>query len=167
MTDITLYALADDFRAAAAQLADMDLDAQTVADTLESLSGDLEVKASNTLQFARNLEATAVSIAIARKAMAERESALLARADRIRSYVLACMQSAGIVTIDTPYFRVSVRQNPESVEVLDEAQIPEMYMVQPPPPAMRADKARIKAALKAGDEVPGCRLARGVRLEVK
>jgi len=44
------------------------------------------------------------------------------------------------------------------------------FMVQPPrpprPPA-RPDKNKIKDALKCGQDVPGCRLEQGVRLEVK
>jgi hypothetical protein len=38
-----LYEIAHQYRADADKLADMDLDEQTLADTLDSLSGDLEV----------------------------------------------------------------------------------------------------------------------------
>ena len=41
------HLLAVEYRTAALTLADLDLDAQTVADTLESMSGDLEVKAGS------------------------------------------------------------------------------------------------------------------------
>lgn len=37
----------------ASKLADLDLDEQTVADTLESLAGSVEVKATNVAAFAR------------------------------------------------------------------------------------------------------------------
>ena len=57
-----LFVLAGEYRSAAQKLADLDLDEQTVADTLESLSGDLEVKATNVAMFARDLEARAEAI---------------------------------------------------------------------------------------------------------
>ena len=58
MTDLTLYTIADQYLQDLQKLQDMDLDEQTFADTLESLSGDLEVKATNVAMFVRNLEAS-------------------------------------------------------------------------------------------------------------
>jgi hypothetical protein len=40
-------------------------------------------------------------------------------------------------------------------------------MRQPEPPPAAPDKTAIKAAIAAGTEVPGAKLTRGVRLEVK
>ena len=57
-----LYELAAEYRADCEKLADMDMDEQTLADTLEGLSGELEVKAQNVIMFTRNLEATAAAI---------------------------------------------------------------------------------------------------------
>ena len=84
MTDLTLYTIADQYLQDIQKLQDMDLDEQTFADTLESLSGDLEVKATNVAMFVRNLEASAESIKAAEKQMAERRKAIEAKAERIR-----------------------------------------------------------------------------------
>ena len=65
-----LYEIAAEYRDAATKLAELDLDAQTVADTLEGLSGDLETKAQNVAFFVRNLEATAAAIKQAEADMA-------------------------------------------------------------------------------------------------
>ena len=75
-----LYLLAEEYRAAAEKLADLDLDEQTVADTLESLAGSVEVKATNVAAFARNLEALADQIDEAERSMAARRKALTRRA---------------------------------------------------------------------------------------
>ena len=88
MTDLTLYQIADQYLVDIQKLQDMELDEQTLADTLEGLSGDLEVKATNVAMFVLNLENAADSIKAAEKAMAERRKALEARADRIRQYLL-------------------------------------------------------------------------------
>lgn len=61
-----------------------------------------------------------------------------------------------------------LRKNPDSVEISDQSSIPEKFMVTPEPPLPRPDKAAIRAAIKAGEEVPGADLRFGSsRLEVK
>lgn len=162
-----LYVLADEFRAAAEQLADLDLPAEVVADTLESLSGDLEVKANNVAAFMRNLEATAEQIKAAEAQMATRRKAIEARAASLRGYLLRCMQTAGISKIESPHFRLTVRDNPAAVDVFDEQQVLQQYWRQPEPPAPTIDKKAIAEAVKAGADVPGARIVRGHRLEVR
>jgi hypothetical protein len=162
-----LYVLADEYRAAAERLADMDIDEQTMLDTLESISGDLEAKAANVAMFARNLEATAAAIKDAEAGMEARRKAIEKRADGMRRYLLACMQSTGIKRIECPHFAVIVRDNPLAVDVFDAAQVPAEFMRQPEPPPPAVDKAAIKAAITAGREVPGARLTQGHRLEIK
>jgi hypothetical protein len=162
-----LYVLAHDYRAAAEKLADMDLDDQTISDTLESMSGDLEVKATNTAMFCRNLEASAAAIKEAEAQMAARRKAIENRAARIKDYLLANMMVAGVQKIECPHFKLAVRENPAAVEVYEPGLIPAQFMRQPDPPPPSPDKTAIKEALKAGAEVPGCKLTKGVRLEIK
>lgn len=163
-----LYVLAQQYSQQVAILADMDLDAQTIADTLESLSGDLETKATNVAMFARNLEATAEQIKAAESQMATRRKAMEARADSLRRYLLAAMQQTGIQKIESPHLRLSVRDNPPAVDVFDLAQVPAEFMAAPPPPPAPApDKAAMKAAFKAGRDVAGCRITQAQRLEIK
>jgi hypothetical protein len=162
-----LYLIAQDYRATADKLADMDLDEQTIADTLESMSGDLEVKATNTAFFVRNLEASAAAIKEAEAQMAARRKAIENRAGRIKDYLLASMMVAGVQKIECPHFKLAVRENPPAVEVYEPGLIPAEFMRQPEPPPPAIDKAAIKEAIKAGQEVPGCKLSRGMRLEIK
>lgn len=167
MTALTLYAMAGEFKEAADKLAEMDLDEVTIRDTLESLSGDLEAKATNTIMLVRNLEATAEQIKAAEKQMADRRKAFEARAASIRQYVMDTMIFAGIQKIECPLFKIALRDNPPAVVVDSAEQIPTHYMTDPPPPAPVPDKKLIAQALKDGQEVPGCHLERGQRLEVK
>lgn len=162
----TLYSLALDFRAAADTLGDLDLAPEAVADTLESMSGDLEVKAQNVALFARNLEATAAAIKEAEAGMAKRRKAIESRVAHLKDYMLAGMMVAGVKKIEGPYLRLSIRDNPEAVEVFDAAQVPAEFMRQPEPPPAAPDKAAIKAAIKAGHEVPGVKLTRSQSLNI-
>lgn len=161
-----LYTLALEFRAAADQLADLDLPPEVVADTLDSLTGDIEQKAQNVALFTRNLEATAAAIKQAETDMAKRRKAIESRVAHLKDYMLAGMMVAGIKKIEGPHLRIGIRDNPEAVEVFDAAQIPAEFMLQPEPPPASPDKAAIKAAIKAGTEVAGCKLTRSQRLDI-
>lgn len=168
MTLPALYELAGEYRAAAEQLADLDLPPEVVADTLEGLAGDLEQKATNVALFARNLEATAAAIKQAEADMAARRKAIENRAASIRDYLLRNMMACGIQKIESPWFDLAVRQNPASVVVDDIEQIPAEFMRQPEPPPPAPDKKAIKDAIeKEGREVAGCHLDFGHRLEIK
>lgn len=167
MNTLALYTIADQYLADLQKLQDMDLDDQTLTDTLESLSGDLELKATNVAMFVRNLEAGAEAIKEAEKAMADRRKALEAKAERIRKYLLDNMLRTGISKIECPYFALSVRKNPPAVEVLDQAMIPDEYFDIPEPPAPTLNKNRLKEVLKNGVDVAGARLSVGQSLSIK
>lgn len=162
-----LYTLAAEYRDAAERMADMDLDEQTVADTLEGMAGALEVKATNVAAFARNLEATAEAIKNAEGEMAKRRKAIERRSESLRTYLLDNMVRAGISKIESPMFRLTVRDNPPAVIIDDAALLPIDYLNIPEPPPPTPDKKAISEALKAGLDVPGARLARGKRLEIR
>ncbi len=163
----SLYEISHEYRLSVEKLADLDLDAQTIADTLEGMGGELETKAQNVIFFVRNLETTAAQIKEAEASMAARRKAIENRAEGLKRYVLGSMQHAGIEKIECPYFRLSVRDNPPAVEVFEPGLIPADYMTVPVTPLPVPDKAAIKAAIKAGKEVPGAKLVSGVRLDIK
>ncbi len=167
MTDLTLYTIADQYLQDLQKLQDMDLDEQTFADTLESLSGDLEIKATNVAMFVRNLEASAESIKAAEKQMAERRKAIEAKAERIRNYLKDNMARTGITKIDCPYFALSLRNSPLAVEVINANEIPAQYFDIPEPPAPVLNKNRLKDDLKNGVIVEGARLTQGSYLQIK
>lgn len=162
----TLFEIATAYRDDVAKLADLELDDATIADTLEGMGGDLQVKCTNIAAFARDLEATAASIKDAEAQMKARRQAIERRAERLRHYLLNGMQFAGVTKIESPYFCLAIKNNPPSVEVYEPGLVPADYMKQPDPPPPTVDKALVKQAIKDGYEVPGCRLTQGVRLEI-
>lgn len=162
-----LYLLAQEYRTDLEKLADLELDEQTLADTLESLGGEVQAKATNVAMFVRNLESTAAAIKDAEGAMAARRKALEARAKRLHEYLLSNMQFAGITKIESPHFALTIRNNPPAVVIDEPGLIPAEFMKQPEPPPPSPDKTAIKEAIKAGREVPGAHMAQGVRLEIK
>lgn len=161
-----LYILAQQYRADAEKLADLDLDPQTVADTLEGLGGELEVKAQNVAMFVRNLEATAAAIKEFERQQSTRRKAIEYRAEQMRDYLQRCMEATGIQRIEGPGIVLSFRKS-TAVEIDEPALIPDGFMRKPEPPPPEPDKAAIAAALKAGTEVPGAHLVHRQSLQIK
>lgn len=144
-----------------------DLDPQTIIDTLEGVEGALEEKAINVAKVTRNLDAVAVAVRDAGKAMLDRAARLEKRAESIRQYLLMNMEFAGITKIECPQFVIAVKRNPPAVVIDDEKFIPAEYLTQPDPPAPRPDKAKIRDAIKAGEDVPGARLVQSDRVDIR
>lgn len=167
MSNLSLYQIAQEYRATVDYLMDTQTDAQTIQDTLEGESYSLEVKAQNVAYAIKNMEATAAAIKCAEQEMAERRKAIEKRAEHLREYAKTCMEIAGVSKIECPHFALSIRKNPAGVEVFESALVPSSFMRTPEPPPPSIDKNAIKEALKAGQEVPGCQLVQGTRLEIK
>jgi hypothetical protein len=164
-----LYNLAGQYAALADKLDRLELDDQTIADTIESsgLVDDIQTKAQGVLMVAAESTkyVTLIEIEIQRlkdlKATRERVAAGL------REYLKTCMESAGIEKIECPLWKVSIQKNPPSVDVFDPLSIPAAYMTDPKPVPPAPDKALIKQAIKEGFEVPGARLTQSTRLAIK
>ena len=165
MTIAALYELAHEFRVVAEQLEQLDLDEETVRDTLEGCAMEFDDKAVALASFIRNLETAAGAIREAEKAQATRRKAIENKVERLREYLMQNMTSVNRLKIECALFKIAVRDNPVSVVI--EGEVPEDYMVQLPPPDPVPDKVAIKMALESGKEVPGARLQRGQRIEIK
>lgn len=161
-----LYALVEQYRELE-RLDVEDMAEQELADTLEALQGEIQVKATNCALFARNVETFADTIDAAAKQMAERAKRMRSKADSIRAYLLNQMRGAGITKITAPEFTISVRKNPAAVMVKPDAAIPPEYWVTPEPPPPRLDKKKLAEHLKEGVLIDGVWLEQGERLDIR
>ena len=161
-----LFELAAEFRALADKLNDAELDSQTIADTLDGASGDLEEKIINTAKYYRNIDADADKIEEAAKQMMARAKTLRTHAGNIKQYLQSNMERAGLQKVPSPWFVITLAQNPESVTVDDESAIPRDYFKEAPA-SYQLDKTLVKQAIKDGHEVPGAHLSRGTSLRIK
>ena len=161
----SLFELAAEFRGIAEKLEESDLPPEVIRDTLDGCALDFEEKAVNVAAFIRNIEATADAIKAAEKQQAERRKALENRAAGLREYLLYCMKSTNIAKVENPLFKLAIRKNPASVII--DGEVPAEFMKLPEPPAPVPDKAAIKAAIEAGQTVPGAHLAQGERVDIR
>ena len=162
----SLYEISLAYRADVAKLADLDLPAEVVTDTLDAMAGELEVKAQNVVMYARNLQTTAAAIKEAEEQMAKRRKAIESRAKHLLEYVQGCMETAEVQRIECPHFRLAIQAKPPSVDVYEPGLLPVEYTRTPEPPPPAPDKAAIAVAIKAGIDVPGARLVQGTRLAI-
>ena len=165
----SLYELTGQYSQLASRLADMDMDATTVADTIEStgLVDDIAQKATGIEMVARGFEMhiPAIDGEIAR--LQALKSSRVKKAQGLRDYLLHNMQAAGISKIESPLFNIRLQDNPPSVDIYEPGLVPSEYMKTPPTPPPAEDKVAIAKAIKAGHEIPGCKLTQTLRLVVK
>lgn len=171
MSGVALYVLAAEYQADLAKLAELDLDPATLRDILESLGGELEAKAVNVAMFIRNLEVGAEAIKQAETELKARRERVESRAESLRAYLKGAMEATGVLKIEHPMLRLSIKALPGKVVVFDELQVPPFFWREPPPspppPARVIDKAAIKTAIADGETVPGAKIDKGTRLEIK
>jgi hypothetical protein len=169
-TELTLFQIAQEYRHITDVLMDAGADEQTLADTLEGESWDLECKATNYGFVIKNLEANANAILAAMEQMSERAAKIKKRAEQLRNRLKTGMEIAGVQSLTTPYFDIKIKKNPPKVEIWDERQVPAQFWrtpEPPPPPAPAIDKKAIAAAIKANQDVPGAKQVQETRVEIK
>ena len=164
-----LYNLAGQYAALADKLDRMELDEQTIADTIESsgLVDDIQTKAQGVLMVAAESTKYVPLIELEIQRLKDLKATRDRVAAGLRDYLKTCMESAGIEKIECPLWKVTIQKNPPAVEVFDPLSIPAAYMTDPKPPAPAPDKALIKQAIKDGFEVPGARMTQSTRLAIK
>jgi len=166
--NLSLYQLTNDYRRALVALEDSDHDPEVIRDTLDGMLVPVEEKAANVAAYTLNIEAEADAIAQAEARLKARRQSLEKRAVWLRDYLKVNMEACDIqeIAAQDKTFRIRLRQNPEAVEL--DGSLPAM-----PEEFWRTrttrepDKPAILAALKAGQDVPGARLVRRLRLEIK
>lgn len=150
-----LYELTGDMK----ELEKLDIDSETLSDTLDGIVCEFNDKAVAILSFAENMNSDIDALSNEIKRLQARKKVFENRKARLREYLLYNMEKSGITKIECPQFTASLRKGVESVEIQDQNRLPDDYVsvevVEKP------DKAAIKRDLKAGKEIQGATLVRG------
>ena len=166
---MNLYELTQQQLELKAKLLTMDLDQETIADTLEGSSLEISKKIENYGIVLRDRESFVDAIAKEIERLTERMNAEKKRIERTKNWLLSSMVTLEIKQVECPLFTIAVQDNPPSVDVYNDNLIPEEYMrvPEPKPPVPAPDKRLILSDLKAGKEVAGCVLKRDKRIVIK
>jgi hypothetical protein len=131
-----------------------DLDETTLADTLEGET-DLQERIVRICRAAREAECQADVVSLMASDLAARKKRHEDRAQRLRDIALWAMEESGIPKIAAPDMTIGIAKGRVSVKVTDPYAIPPHLCAFDP----RPDKAAIKTALEAGEDVPGAVLS--------
>jgi hypothetical protein len=132
---------------------------------LDDIDAEFEQKIINVAFHIRNMKAESEAIASAIKEMQTRKKAIDSKIESYTEYALNQLEKTSTTVVKSPYFAVSVRVNPVSVEIMSHAIISDDLLL--PAKPREPDKKAIKAAIEGGRCVIGCSLERTKSLVIK
>ena len=140
-------------------------------DTLDGMEQELVRKAENVAVYIKAMEAEAKSLKAEEDKLKARRQAKENAAKRMREYLMDCMKQANISKIDEPKAVISLRNNPESVEISDENEFISWANEEHDDflrfKAPEINKTAVKNALKSGADIPFASLTRSQSLTIK
>jgi hypothetical protein len=155
-----LYEIAEKHNTALLAMADIEgLDESVITDTLEALEGEFNDKALSVAGFFQNIEAEIKAMRDAEKRIAERRKFKESSVTRLKDYLQREMIRTGITKIECPQFVISLRNNPESVQIVDESLIPAEFK--------RISYEIDKVAIKKAGYCPGAEIVKKQSLVIK
>lgn len=161
----SLYEIASEYRADLAALSDLDLDPQTVADTLEGMQGDIRAKLRAVIAWGLDQSVLAAGTAEAAKRMTDLARSRESRAKTVLDYARETMQATGIVELATDEWGAKIAKTPASVKIAEGVELPAEFVRTKT--TTEPDKTALKAALTAGRDVAGVSLVAGYRLAIR
>jgi hypothetical protein len=126
---------------------------------------ELQEKAINYGYVVKSLEMDIDAIDAEMKRLKALKDAKSNAINRMKESVLNAMQIYGIEKVQSPTLNLSVRLNPESVEIDMAELLDEKFLVTKT--TVAPDKVAIKKAIQNGENVEGARLVRNQSLVIK
>lgn len=150
----TLYELGQGFLELLAIAEEGDTDPQMIKDTMEALEGEIEDKIEGCACVMKELDGKAAVLDREIERLTKRKEAIERNSERIKRGIEGIMRLTGNPKIKTKLFTFRIQKNTPAVvlETTDVHAIPERFWKIPEP---GIDKTAIKAALKAGEKLPG------------
>lgn len=163
-----LYELANDYVALMQAIDNDELPEECIADTLEAITGEIEIKADNIACMLKNIEAEVKAIKEEEANLATRRKTKEKTYERLKEYLSTTLQSLSIDKVETARNKITFRKS-ESVEIDDTfiewAQENREDLLKYSAPT--ADKTEIKKILKGGAELQGAQLISKQNIQIK
>jgi hypothetical protein len=132
-----------------------DLDAETLADTLEGIT-DLREMLAELIRSALEDEVLASGLSTRLADMRVRLERFETRAQRKRHLALRVMSEADIPKVTQSDFTAALKQGAPTLDVIDEGKVPAVYWK---PQPSKLDRQVLLSALKAGVAIEGVAIA--------
>lgn len=160
----TMYELTTEYKELLALAGDPDIDPEAIADTLEAINGEIEIKAENTAVIINELTAEAAKIKAEEARLSERRKAIEGHAARLKDGLYNAMKTVGREKFKTTLFSFNIQMNPVKLIIDDESKIPKKYLIAQAP---KVDNAALKEYLKTGKTVKYAHLEQTEGLRIK
>ena len=145
--------------------------AQAWFDTLDGMEIAIQEKAESVALYIKNLDYEIKAIKNEKSRLDARLKSKEKSCKNMLEYLKNCLEAAKLKKIETPRAAISIRNNPESVDITDEksfigwAQDNNDDLLRYKDPEV--NKTAVKQLLKAGEEVPFAKLIRTKTLNIK
>ena len=140
-------------------------------DTLDGMEIAIQEKAESVALYIKNLDYEITAIKNEKSRLDARLKSKEKSCKNMLEYLKNCLEAAKLKKIETPRAAISIRNNPESVDIADEksfiswAQDNNDDLLRYKDPEV--NKTAVKQLLKAGEEVPFAKLIRTKTLNIK
>jgi len=138
---------------------DEDLPADAVIDTIQSIVGTIEEKAQALVKWSLDIQGDVDKIDAEIDRLTAKKKIIQSRKESLVEYIKNNMEACEIKKISCALFTITLVAGREFVDAYDEAVIPDDYVNVKT--TVTPDKNAIYKALKAGEEIPGCKLSTG------
>ena len=135
-------------------LSDPDADEQAIADTLEGIEGEIEIKADNYAAFIADLKADVEKIKAEENRLAGRRKTIENRVEKLKANLELMMRATGKLKFKTLLYSFGIQKNPPTVELEtdDFGKIPSEYLIQSEP---TVNRKQMLVDLRSGRDLTG------------
>ena len=160
----TLYQLSSEYQYLLTLAEDPETDPEVLADTLEGLEGAIESKAEGYAVVMKELEAEKAKWEAERSRADSYVKSITSNIDKMKSSLMAAMQTVGKDRIQSEHFKFSIAKNGGLRPLKITGEVSDSFMILEPKPDMK----RIREALEEGFELNFAHLEeRGSHLNIK
>ena len=161
---MTLYELSEQLQVLAEMAEDPEVSAETLLDTMEAVEGEFEAKAEGYAKVMAELKGRSDMLGDEIERLQKHKRACDSNRDRIGDRLMDAMIATGKTKFTTDLYSFAVRKTPGSLQIIDESQVDNEYLI---PQKPQIDKAGIRKAIKDGKKFAWCRIKPGQTLSIR
>lgn len=161
--NFTLYELTEAYRNILDLIQGGEEDDGRFEEVLAQIEDPIEEKAEGYKIVMDRIQADIDMIRTEEKRLSDRRRTMERKIDAMKGRLLSAMQVMEMTKIKSKHFTFSIRKNPPSVQIKDIEALPfGFYSVE-----KKADKAKIREALKSGQDISGATLTQSESLQIR
>ena len=168
---MTLYELTDQYIVFINMVESGEIPEEAIADTLESISGELDQKIDNIACVLKQFIAEGEAIKAELERLAERKKAKEKAAERIKTYLSETLIALDKLKFESPRNKISFRKS-NTLDITDEAAFVEFAekhghddLLTYKPPTV--NKTVVKEAIARGEAIPGVEIKEMLNMQLK